>query len=301
MPSSRVSGVHARVGVIGGSGFYQMPGLEERCEVEIDTPFGAPSDHLVVGVLDGVEVAFLPRHGRGHRISPTALNVRANIWALKALGVEWMLAVSAVGSMREHIPPLDVVIPDQLIDRTRARPSTFFDEPGLVVHVGMADPLCPHVRSTLAEAVGGAGGNVHRGGAYVCIEGPQFSTRAESELYRSWGVDVIGMTALPEARLAREAELCYGVMAMVTDYDVWHESEEAVTAAMVVRNLTANAALALRAVRDAIPQVVRQPRDCECGSALAAGIITAPEAIDPRVRERVALLVDRYLDEPSPS
>ena len=203
--------------------------------------------------------------------------------------------MSAVGSMRERIPPLDVVIPDQLIDRTRDRPSTFFDEPGLVVHVGLADPLCPHVRSVLAEAVGGAGGNVHRGGAYVCIEGPQFSTRAESELYRSWGVDVIGMTALPEARLAREAELCYGVMAMVTDYDVWHESEEPVTAAMVVQNLMANAELALRAVRTAIPAAVRQPRDCECGAALAAGIITAPEAIDPQVRERVALLVERYL------
>ena len=175
------------------------------------------------------------------------------------------------------------------------RPSTFFDEPGLVVHVGMADPLCPRVRSVLAEAVEGAGGNVHRGGAYVCIEGPQFSTRAESELYRSWGVDVIGMTALPEARLAREAELCYAVMAMVTDYDVWHESEEPVTAAMVVQNLLANAELALRAVRTAIPAAVRQPRDCECGSALASGIITAPEAIDSRVRQRVALLVERYL------
>ena len=175
MAGSSPVDARARVGVIGGSGFYQMPGLEQRREVEIDTPFGAPSDSLVVGVLDGVEVAFLPRHGRGHRISPTALNVRANIWALKSLGVEWVLAVSAVGSMRERIPPLDVVIPDQLIDRTRDRPSTFFDEPGLVVHVGLADPLCAQVRSVLAEAVAGAGGNVHRGGAYVCIEGPASS------------------------------------------------------------------------------------------------------------------------------
>ncbi len=301
MAGPSAADARARVGVIGGSGFYQMPGLEQRREVAIETPFGDPSDSLVVGVLDGVEVAFLPRHGRGHRISPTALNVRANIWALKSLGVEWVLAVSAVGSMRERIPPLDVVIPDQLIDRTRDRPSTFFDEPGLVVHVGLADPMCAQVRSVLAEAVAGAGGNVHRGGAYVCIEGPQFSTRAESELYRSWGVDVIGMTALPEARLAREAELCYAVMAMVTDYDVWHESEEPVTAAMVVRNLMANAELALRAVRAAIPAVVRQPRGCECGAALATGIITAPEAIDPQARKRVALLVDRHLDEPNAS
>ena len=286
----------ARVGIIGGSGFYNMPGLGDRREIEVDTPFGSPSDQLVVGNLDDVEVAFLPRHGRGHRIPPSALNVRANIWALKSLGVEWVLAVSAVGSMREEIRPLDVVIPDQLIDRTRQRPSTFFDEPGLVAHVGMANPLCPELRGVAADAVRGASGTVHRGGTYICIEGPQFSTRAESELYRSWGVHVIGMTALPEARLAREAELCYAVMAMATDYDVWHASEEPVTAEMVVRNLAANAELARRAVQTAVPAAVEQHRTCDCASALASAIVTEPDAMSESVRERLSLLVGPRLD-----
>lgn len=286
----------ARVGVIGGSGFYNMPGLEHRRELDLSTPFGSPSDRLVVGQLDGVEVAFVPRHGRGHRILPSALNVRANIWALKSLGVEWVLAVSAVGSMREEIRPLDVVIPDQLIDRTRQRPATFFDEPGLVAHVGMANPICPELTGVAGDAVEGAGGTVHRGGTYICIEGPQFSTRAESELYRSWGVQVIGMTALPEAKLAREAELCYAVLAMATDYDVWHASEEPVTAEMVVRNLVANAELAQQAIRLAVPSALQQHRDCECSSALATAIITSPDAMSESLRKRLDLLVGRHLD-----
>lgn len=286
---------HARVGIIGGSGFYNMPGLKNRREIDVDTPFGSPSDRLTVGQLDGVDVAFVPRHGRGHRVSPSALNVRANIWALKALGVEWVLAVSAVGSMREEIRPLDVVVPDQLIDRTRQRPSTFFDEPGLVVHVGLANPLCSELMVVAGDAVEGAGGTVHRGGTYICIEGPQFSTRAESELFRSWGVHVIGMTALPEARLAREAELCYAVLAMATDYDVWHESEEPVTAEMVVRNLAANAELAQQAVRAAVPAAVGMHRNCECSTALAKAIITSPDAIPDSARERLGCLVNRHL------
>jgi len=292
---------HVRVGIIGGSGFYNMPGIENRQELSIHTPFGSPSDRLLLGTLDGVAVAFLPRHATGHRIPPSGLNTRANIWALKSLGVEWIVAVSAVGSMRENIRPLDVVIPDQLIDRTRDRPSTFFDEPGLVVHVGMADPFCPELMHVLADAVQLGGGTVHRRGTYVCIEGPQFSTRAESELFRSWGVHVIGMTALPEARLAREAEICYSVMAMVTDYDVWHSSEEPVTAEMVVHNLTANADLAQRTVRAAIPLALEQHRKCGCGNALHNAIITAPNAVSETLRDRMGLLVGRHLKAQSDS
>ena len=287
----------AGIGIIGGTGFYQMPGLENAREARIATPYGEPSDALLLGSIDGVEVAFLSRHGRGHRVSPSALNARANIWALKSIGVEWVLSVSAVGSMREEIRPLDVVIPDQLIDRTRLRPTSFFDEPGLVVHVGMADPFCPTLSAIIAEAAEAAGARVHRGGTYVCIEGPQFSTKAESRLFRSWGVDVIGMTALPEARLAREAELCYATMAMSTDYDVWHEVEEAVTADMIVANLAKNVALSQRAVRAAVPRIAAARRACPCAHALETAIVTAPEAVSQEARTRHHLLVGKYLQK----
>jgi 5'-methylthioadenosine phosphorylase len=287
----------AEIGIIGGTGFYRMPGLEDARELRVATPFGEPSDALLVGHLDGVEVAFLSRHGRRHRVPPSALNARANIWALKSIGVQRLLSVSAVGSLQEHIHPLDVVVPDQLVDRTRLRPTSFFDQPGLVVHVGLADPFCPVLSAGAAEAAEAAGGRVHRGGIYVCIEGPQFSTKAESRLFRSWGIDVIGMTALPEARLAREAELCYAVMAMSTDYDVWHEAEEAVTADLIIQNLSKNVDLSQRAVRAAVPRLVAAQRTCACARALETAIVTAPEAISPDARIRHDLLIARYLRE----
>ena len=227
-------------GIIGGSGLYEMEGLTEVEEVEVETPFGPPSDRYIVGKLLGRPVAFLARHGRGHRLMPSELPFRANIYGLKKLGAEWIISISAVGSMREEIKPLDVVIPDQFFDRTKARISTFFGE-GIVAHVGFADPFCPILSEVLYQAGMKAGAVVHRGGTYLCIEGPQFSTRAESRIYRSWGVDVIGMTNLQEAKLAREAELCYATLAMVADYDVWHESEEDVSVEMVVANLRRNA------------------------------------------------------------
>ena len=289
-----------KIGIIGGSGFYAMPGVESRREQRVATPFGEPSDALLIGLLDGIEVALLPRHGRGHHIPPSAVNARANIWALKSIGVERVLSVSAVGSMREEIRPLDVVIPDQLIDRTRLRPTSFFDQPGLVAHVGMADPFCPVLATIAGSAAEDAGGNVHRGGAYVCIEGPQFSTKAESRLYRSWDVAVIGMTALPEARLAREAELCYATLAMATDYDVWRADEHAVTADMVIENIAKNVELSRRAVRAAVPKIAAAERACDCVSALAGAIVTAPDAISERARTRYDLLVGKYLDNGNP-
>lgn len=285
----------ARIGIIGGSGFYDLDGIHDLHEVHVETPFGDPSDALTIGQLEGVEVAFLPRHGRGHRIPPTRVNSRANVWALKSLGVQWVLSVSAVGSMREEIRPLDVVVPDQLIDRTRLRPTSFFDEAGLAVHVGMADPFCPVLAHIVSEAAQAAGATVHRDGTYVCIEGPQFSTKAESRLFRSWGVDVIGMTALPEARMAREAELHYAIMAMSTDYDVWHESEQPVTAEMVIANVMKNVAMSKRAVLGAIPAIERAKVTCGCESALATAIISAREAISPEQRKKHELLVGKYL------
>ncbi|MDP2952445.1 MAG: S-methyl-5'-thioadenosine phosphorylase, partial [Chloroflexota bacterium] len=239
---------HARIGVIGGSGLYEMEGLADIEEARVKTPFGDPSDTIVVGTLEGTRVAFLPRHGRGHRISPTRLPARANIYALKSLGVEWVISVSAVGSLKEEIRPLDLVVPDQLIDRTRSRVNSFFED-GPVVHVGFADPFCPVLSRSLYEAAREAGARVHRGGTYVVMEGPLFSTRAESDLYRSWGASVIGMTALPEAKLAREAEICYATLACATDYDCWREGHESVTIEMVIANLTQNVATAKQILR----------------------------------------------------
>jgi len=283
----------AEVGVIGGSGLYQIEGLVDAIDVNIATPFGDPSDSIVVGELSGVRVAFLPRHGRGHRISPTEINVRANVYALKSLGVQRIISVSAVGSMRESIRPLDLVVPDQIVDRTVLRPRSFFGD-GIVVHVGMADPYCGALSGALAHAAEVTGRTVHRGGAYVCIEGPQFSTRAESRTYRQWGMDVIGMTAMPEARLAREAELCYATLALVTDYDVWHASEEPVTVEQVTANLAKNVDAAKEALRSVLTMLPSR-NACGCGSALADAIVTQRDRIPPETRQRLDLLVGKYL------
>lgn len=287
----------ATIGVIGGSGLYRMEGMTDVEEVTLQTPFGDPSDVITVGRVEGVSMAFLPRHGRGHRISPTEIPVRANIWALKSLGVEWVISVSAVGSLREHIAPRDLVIPDQLFDRTRSRVNSFF-EGGIVVHCTFAEPFCSTLSTLLLDSARELGDvTVHEGGTYVCMEGPLFSTRAESQTYRSWGMHIIGMTALPEAKLAREAELCYAIIACATDYDSWHETEESVTVEMVVSNLSANVANAqriLRAVAKKIP-ADRSANTCECPSALATAIMTDHSKIPPEAREKYSLLIGKYL------
>ena len=283
----------ATVAVIGGSGLYDFEGLTGIQEVKPDTPFGEPSDTIVIGTLAGTRVAFLPRHGRGHRLNPTGIPVRANIFALKLLGVERVISVSAVGSLKEEVHPLDLVVPDQLIDRTRQRTSTFFDT-GLVVHVGFADPFCPDLSNILAHAATEEGATVHQGGTYVVMEGPAFSTRAESFLYRSWGASIIGMTALPEAKLAREAEMCYATLACATDYDCWHETEETVTVDMVVANLLKNVATSKSILQRIMPHLAEN-RSCTCGSALESAIITARHSIPQETRERLAPLVGTYL------
>ena len=283
----------AKVAFIGGSGLYEMDGLTEREQVEIQTPFGAPSDRIVIGEMGETTVAFLPRHGRGHRLSPSEIPVRANIFALKSLGVERIVSISAVGSLREEVRPLDMVIPDQLIDRTKSRTSTFFEE-GIVAHVAFADPFCPVLTEVLTQAANRQGAATQRGGTYVVIEGPQFSTRAESELYRSWGATVIGMTALPEAKLARESEICYATMALVTDYDCWHRTEESVSVELIVKNLLENVATSQAIIRELIPRIPAS-RDCHCASALKDAIITSPERIPETTRNRLSLIVDKYL------
>jgi 5'-methylthioadenosine phosphorylase len=281
----------ASVGVIGGSGFYEL--LENAREVAIDTPFGQPSDSYFLGEIGGVSVAFLPRHARGHRILPGEVNYRANIWGMKALGVHYVLSASAVGSLREELKPLDVVVPDQLFDRTKARPSTFFGE-GVVVHMGFADPFCPYTSELIVEAGREVGATVHEGGTYVCIEGPQFSTRAESNVYRQLGFDIIGMTNLQEAKLAREAELCYATMAMVTDYDVWYEGEEDVTLEQVLANVQRNVATAQAIVRRAVG-ALDQHRDCGCRHAVEFAINTPAELIPPATKQKLDLLIGKYL------
>jgi len=285
--------VEARVGVIGGSGFYRMPGLTDVKEVKPDTPFGPTSDAIVIGSLDGQRIAFLPRHGVGHRILPSELPVRANIYAMKQLGVEIIIGVSAVGSLREDIRPLDMVTPDQLIDRTRGRPTTFFGQ-GLAAHVAFAEPFCPALRDSLTAAAREAGASVHDGGTYVVIEGPAFSTRAESNLYRSWKADVIGMTALPEAKLAREAEICYAILASATDYDCWHEEQATVTAEMIVANLQKNVAVSQRAVRLALGQLP-PVRRCACVSALQDALVTPMELVPEETRDRLGPLISNYV------
>jgi 5'-methylthioadenosine phosphorylase len=282
-----------KIGVIGGSGLYAMSRLENVQEVQVETPFGAPSDAYITGTLQGRDMVFLPRHGRGHRIAPSALNFRANIYGLKQLGVEWVLSVSAVGSMREDIHPGDLVLPDQFFDRTRSRVSTFFDR-DVVVHVAFADPVCSVLARALHEAATQTSATVHLGGTYLCIEGPQFSTRAESNIYRQWGVDVIGMTNLPEARLAREAELCYATLALATDYDCWHESASDVDIEAILALLHRNVELAQEVIERMVPQVP-PTRSCPCSTALQQAIITAPEMIPDTAKERLGLLIGPYL------
>jgi len=283
------------VGVIGGSGLYRMRGLESVREIEITTPFGPPSDAIITGEINGVAVAFLPRHGRGHIYMPTEIPYRANIYALKSLGVQDIISISACGSLREQLRPGDVVIPDQVFDFTKLRKSSFFGE-GQVAHVSVADPYCPELSARVAAAAAAAAeassGRVHRGGTFITIEGPRFSTRAESRVFRAWGMDIIGMTACPEVFLAREAGICYATMAHVTDFDVWHKSEGAVTVDMVIRRLNANLELAQEALRRLIPQLPRSDRLCGCAGSLATALITDPARIPAQTKERLALLTE---------
>jgi len=282
-----------KIGVIGGSGLYQMDGLQKVREIMVDTPFGQPSDFMITGALDGKEMVFLPRHGVGHRIQPTDINFRANIFAMKKLGVEWIISLSAVGSMKEEIAPGDIVIPDQYYDNTKRRVSTFFGD-GVVVHVSFADPTCSRLNSILSEAARTAGCNVHEGGAYLCIEGPQFSTRAESNIYRQWGVDVIGMTNVTEAKLAREAEICYSTVALPTDYDVWRESEETVTVEQILEVLSANVDKSKNIIKEAVKSIPYD-RDCGCSEALRDAILTAPEKITAAKKLELELLLGKYM------
>lgn len=292
MTESKKAG-QAAIGIIGGSGLYDIEGLERVREVRVRTPFGAPSDAIRVGVLGGIRVAFLSRHGRGHRLSPSSINYRANIYALKSLGVTQVISVSAVGSMKESIRPGDVVLPDQFIDLTKRRASTFFDE-GIVAHVGFGEPVCSSVADVLEQAGRSVGARLQRGGTYVCMEGPQFSTKAESRLYRQWGVDVIGMTNMPEAKLAREAELCYATVALATDYDCWHDTEEAVTVEAILATLHKNVALAKQLLKAAVPKLAPD-RACACHQALQTAIVTAPDGISATAKRRLNLLIAPYV------
>lgn len=283
-----------RIGVIGGSGLYEMPGLKIAEERPVRTPFGDPSDAFIIGELDGVPVCFLARHGRGHRLSPSELNFRANIWAFKSLGVEMLLSASAVGSMKEQYEPMHMVFPDQFIDRTRHRVDTFFGD-GVVGHVSFAHPICAETSRAMAAAAREAGVTVHEGGVYLCMEGPQFSTKAESLLYRSWGVDVIGMTNLQEAKLAREAEICYATMALVTDYDAWHETEAPVSVETVVEYLHRNAEAACATVRRVVAKIADRQRACECSSALRFAVLTHSSRIPADRRTELELLIGKYI------
>ena len=283
----------AEIGIIGGSGLYAMPGLSDVREVTVQTPFGEPSDAFVLGMLEERKVAFLARHGRGHRILPSELNFRANIYAMKDLGVERILSVSAVGSLKEEHKPTEFVIPDQFIDRTFNRTATFFGH-GIVAHVAFGDPVCPEVSAAIGQSCKKNAVTGKAGGTYVCMEGPQFSTKAESNLYRSWGADVIGMTNLQEAKLAREAEICYATMAMVTDYDCWHPGHDSVTVDQVVKVLHQNADNAARVVKQAVALMPKE-RKCRCGSALQYAILTDPEKIPAGTRQKLSLLLDKYL------
>ena len=282
----------AEIGIIGGSGLYSMPGFETQEEVHIETPFGRPSDNYVLGKLGGHSVAFLARHGRGHRLSPSELNFRANVYGMKSLGVERIISLSAVGSLKDEHHPLDFVIPDQFFDRTRGRVSTFFGD-GLVAHVSFARPVCPELSLVVADACAATGVNVTRGGTYLCMEGPAFSTRAESLVYRSWGMDVIGMTNLQEAKLAREAEICYVTIAMVTDYDCWHPDHDAVTVNEIITHLVKNAENACKVVAQAVAKIPAA-RSCQCGSALSHAIITDRKMVPEATRRKLGILIDKY-------
>jgi len=284
---------NVQIGIVGGSGLYDMAEVSDRREVTITTPFGDPSGPYVLGTLRGKRVAFLARHGAGHRLSPSELNYRANIYGFKTLGAEYLLSASAVGSLKEEYKPLDIVIPDQFFDRTKGRVSTFFGR-GLVAHVGFAHPFCRNLSAIAAESGRTAGATLHRGGTYVCMEGPQFSTLAESRLYRSWGMDIIGMTNLQEAKLAREAEICYTTIALVTDYDCWHPDHDSVTVEMIIANLTQNAKTAQAIIADAVERLPYE-RTCECATALKYALITRPDAVPHQTKKDLAPLVGKYL------
>ena len=283
----------AEIGVIGGSGIYQIEGLQNIREVEIDTPFGKPSDSYIIGELEGKKIAFLPRHGRGHRILPSEINYRANIIGFKMLGVTQIISISAVGSMKKEIEPLNIVIPDQLFDRTKLRTSTFFGD-GVVAHIAFDKPFCPALSKILYEAASGLGLKTHLGGTYICIEGPQFSTKAESRIYRQWGVDIIGMTGIPEAKLAREAEICYATLALVTDYDVWYEGEE-VTAEMVMENMRKNVENAKRVLREAVKMLPYDGSRCTCRNALKNSIVTDLAKVDRKTLEKLRPIISKYI------
>lgn len=283
----------ARIGVIGGTGLYHIKGLSDVQEVKIDTPFGEPSEAVTVGMLEEVHIAFLPRHGKGHRLSPTEVPYRANIYALKTLGVERIIAVSAVGSLKEHIKPADIVIPDQMIDRTRNRVNSFFGG-GIVGHIAFAEPFCPVLSNVLYECACKTGARVHDGGTCIVMEGPQFSTLAESELYRSWGADIIYMTGLPEAKLAREAEMCYAAIAIVTDYDCWNEKVESVSTEMILMNLARNIDIAKQIIRLTTTRLSKK-RDCACATALKNAIATAPELIPAQVKRNLKPIIGKYV------
>jgi 5'-methylthioadenosine phosphorylase len=285
----------AQIGIIGGSGLYQMEGLTDVREVSVETPFGKPSDDFITGTLENTRVAFLARHGRGHRILPTELPFRANIYAMKLLGVERIISASAVGSLQERYAPTNIVLPDQFFDRTRGRVSTFFGE-GAVAHITFAHPVCDVLLNVIADAGESVGVKMHRGGTYLCMEGPAFSTLAESRLYRSWGMDVIGMTNLQEAKLAREAEICYSTMALVTDYDCWHPDHDAVTVEMIIEYLNKNSANAQMIIRDAVRRLAATPRACKCGAALRHAILTRPDAIPAETKKKLAAIIGKYVE-----
>ncbi|MEJ2245300.1 MAG: S-methyl-5'-thioadenosine phosphorylase [Acidobacteriota bacterium] len=282
------------IGIIGGSGLYDMSELTDRSEISVETPFGSPSDNLILGTLSGKKVVFLSRHGRGHRYMPSELNFRANVYAMKSLGVERILSVSAVGSLKEDIVPLDIVLPDQFVDRTRDRVSTFFGD-GLVAHIAFSDPVCPDLLSQVHKASQKAGAEAKKGGTYLCMEGPAFSTRAESNLYRKWGMDIIGMTNLQEAKLAREAEICYVTIALVTDFDCWHASHETVSAEMILDNLQQNSRTAQLILSQAVADM-NLDRSCQCGEALKYALITDKQMVDADTRKRLECIAGKYLE-----
>ncbi|MCA1993162.1 MAG: S-methyl-5'-thioadenosine phosphorylase [Coleofasciculus sp. S288] len=289
--------VEAKIGIIGGSGLYKMEALKDVQEVQVDTPFGAPSDALIVGTLEGTTVAFLARHGRNHHLSPSELPFRANIHAMKQLGVEYLISASAVGSLKEEVKPLDMVVPDQFIDRTKNRISTFFGE-GIVAHIAFADPICHKLAGILADAVASLNlpdVTLHRGGTYVCMEGPAFSTKAESHLYRSWGATIIGMTNLPEAKLAREAEIAYATLALATDYDCWHPDHDSVTVEMVIANLLRNATNAQKVIQETVRRLAENPPVSDAHSALKYAILTQLDKVPAATKEKLGLLLKKYL------
>ena len=286
--------MHVKIGIIGGSGFYQIEGLSDIKNIEIDTPFGKPSDAFIQGNLEGHQVVFLPRHGVGHPLLPSDINVRANIYALKSLGVETIISVSAVGSLKQEIEPRHFVVPDQLYDHTKNRISTFFGD-GIAAHISMAHPFCTHLSSQIYYAAKEVGANVHNSGTYICMEGPGFSTQAESNVYRHLGFDIIGMTAAPEAKLAREAEMCYAILACSTDYDCWHTEHENVTTEMILENLKSNVKVSKQIVKNMVSKMVDEERNCACANALQYAIATNPDKIPIAKKHQLKIILDKYL------